>query len=231
MLICLAHPVVYYLSPRVHAEFLDKHPNQEPIGPYIIKFDKPTVPVEDIVAVPDQYVGVGDAQAAALLVRMFTELDKPNQLRIGSDISFADLRAYPTVLLGANSNRWTMTMTRELPFVFRRGFGAFYIQETANERRTWKLMELQPNGKTPEDYALISRLIESRSGRVIVAGGGITQYGTHAAGEFLTNSKYLSQILRQAPPRWERMNMQCLLHIRVTDNTPEPPVLIAIRFW
>ncbi len=231
VLICLAHPVVYYLSPRVHHEFLEKHPALEASGPYIIRFDRPAVPAEDIIPVPDQYVGAGDAHSAILLTRLFSNWRKPSRVRIGSDISFSDLRTYPTVLLGANSNRWTMTVTRELPFVFRRGFGAFYIQETVGQKRRWQLTALNPNGQTPEDYALISRLPESRTGRILVAAGGITQYGTHAAGEFLSNPKYLAQILSQAPPGWSKFNFQCVIHARVTGNTPGPPSLVAVRFW
>jgi len=233
VLICLAHPVVYTLSPEVHRDFLEKmaQTGQEPSGPYVVRLDRPTISVRDIIPLPDQYVGVGDAYSAALLTRLFTEMSKSSKLRIGSDTSFAELRSYPAVLLGANSNRWTMTVTRELPFVFRRGFGAFYIQETAGRRRTWKLDSLEPSGKTPEDYALVTRLLDSPSGRMIVAAGGITQYGTHAAGEFLTNPQYLSQILAGAPENWHARNMQCVLHTRIVGGAPGPPRLVAIRFW
>jgi len=233
VLICLAHPVVYALSPEVHKEFLDNlaRTGQEPSGPYVVRLDRATIPARDIVPIPDQYVGVGDAYSAALLTRLFTEMGKSSKLRIGSDTSFTDLRSYPAVLLGANSNRWTMTVTRELPFVFRRGFGAFYIEETSGARRNWKLNALEPNGKTPEDYALVTRLLDSPSGRMIVAAGGITQYGTHAAGEFLTNPQYLSQILAGAPENWHARNMQCVLHTRVVAGAPGPPRLVAIRFW
>lgn len=233
VLICLAHPVVYMLSPEVHQQYLDRlaGAGREPTGPYIVQLDRTFLPARDVIPVPDQYVGVGDAYSAALLTGLFTRLGKASRLRIGSDTSFSDLRNYPAVLLGANSNRWTMTLTQELPFVFRRGFGAFYIEETAAPHRVWKLTGLRPDGKTPEDFALLSRLVESDSGRMVVAGGGITQYGTQAVGEFLTHPQYLSQILASAPPRWEQRNLQCVLHTRVTDNTPGPPRVVAIRFW
>lgn len=233
VLICLAHPVVYMLSPEVHREYLDKlaGAGREPTGPYIVQLDRGVLPARDVIPVPDQYVGVGDAYSAALLTGLFTRLGKASRLRIGSDTSFSDLRNYPAVLLGANSNRWTMTLTQELPFVFRRGFGAFYIQETAAPQRVWKLTALRPDGKTPEDFALVSRLVESHSGRMVVAGGGITQYGTQAVGEFLTSPKYLSQLLASAPPHWEKRNLQCVVHTRITDNTPGPPRVVAVRFW
>jgi len=231
VLICLAHPVVYYLSPRIHHEFLEKHAELDRGGPYVIRFDGPVVPVEDIIAVPDQYVGVGDAHSAILLTRLFSNLRKASHVRIGSDITFSDLRTYATILLGANSNRWTMTVTQELPFVFRRGFGAFYIQETVGEKRRWQLTALKANGQTPEDFALISRLVESRTGRIVVAAGGITQYGTHAAGEFLTYPKYLAQILSKASPGWSKSNFQGVIHTKVTGNTPGPPSLVAAHFW
>lgn len=231
VLICLAHPVVYYLSHRLHQKYLDSLGQNTQVGPYVLKFREQHLPVSDIIPVPDQYVGVGDAHAAASLAALFASWNKPSRLRVGNDTSFTDLRNAPTVLLGANSNRWTMHMTRGLRFTFERGVGSFYIQEMEEPRRLWKLLQLQENGSTPEDYAVVSRLFDSESGHMVIVAAGLTQYGTQAAGEFLTNPAYLITGLTAAPPDWMHRNAQFVLHTRVIEKAPGPPTVVAAHFW
>ena len=41
--------------------------------------------------------------------------------RSAADVSFGDLRDTPTVLVGGFNNRWTLAMTKDLPYSFRDG--------------------------------------------------------------------------------------------------------------
>ena len=49
------------------------------------------------------------------------------------------------------------------------------------------------------------------TGQPIVQAGGISQYGTQAAGEFLTNSRSWEPLLRQAPKDWPERNLQAAI--------------------
>jgi len=64
---------------------------------------------------------------------------------------------------------------------------------------------------------------------VIVA--GITQYGTLAAGEFLTNEAYFAEALKDAPGDWYQKNMQVVLSTRVMSGKNGPPEVLAVYFW
>jgi hypothetical protein len=66
---------------------------------------------------------------------------------------------------------------------------------------------------------------------MILMVGGIAQYGTEAAAEFVTTPSYFSEALKNAPPDWRKKNMQILLSTRVLSQTGGPPTVLATYFW
>ena len=66
---------------------------------------------------------------------------------------------------------------------------------------------------------------------MILMVGGIAQYGTESAGEFVTNPSYFSEALKDAPADWRNKNMQILLSTRVLSQTGGPPSVLATHFW
>src|SRR5262249_30991544 len=103
VLLCVAHPAVHRLGAEARAAFEAGTPPE-------------SVPATEIARDAEHYVGFGDALALAHLDAFFTRGGKPVQLRLGSDVSFADLRGSPAVLIGAFTNQWTMEITNDLRF-------------------------------------------------------------------------------------------------------------------
>jgi hypothetical protein len=229
VVICSGNPVVYLLARRVHDNFKRLNPNLPP-GPYVITLPPEEITGTDVVPVVDQYVGVGDAQTSGQLMALFARLGKPCEHRIGNDISFTDLRSAPAILTGAFSNAWALDLMRELRFVFDMEGGVKMVADRS-EKRKWPLPNIAPDGKTTEDYAIVSRVFHSTTGQLLVSVAGITQYGTQAGGDFLTHPSQLSDALRQAPAGWRQKNIQFLLHTRVIGRTPAPPRVLVAHFW
>jgi len=152
------------------------------------------------------------------------------EIRYANDLSFADLRGAPSVLIGAFSNLWTLEMTGQLRFVFEQQDGARRVRDRT-DGRTWQPAHIEPDGKTAEDYAVVSRLLDSATGQILISAAGITQYGTRAAGEFLTDTNRFAEALAKAPAEWERRNLQVLLRTSVYKGTPAAPKVVAVHFW
>lgn len=225
-LVCMAHPALYHVSTRLQGAYRAGGYNDHPANAADGKAVPATLEPGDIVAT-DQYVGSGDAYAAALFSALLSRLDRPVQIRIGSDISFADLRASPAVLIGAYSNRWTMQSIAD----YRFGFGPHSVQDRAQPGKEWKLSTWTPDYRSPEDYAIVSRILRSYSGEPVVTAAGTTNVGTRAAAEFLTTPAYLNEALRSAPAAWQARNLQIVLHCKVIGSTPGPPTVVAMHFW
>ena len=178
----------------------------------------------------DYGVAMGDVYVAARLSALFDHINKPSQVRIGTNYSFEDLRNSPAVVVGAFNNRWTMQMTSNLRFAFVEQGGSFRIQEQgpSGTDRSWVL---GPNGEIVEDFAIVTRLLDAKTGQVLIAAAGIGANGTQAAGEFISRRDYLEEAFRSAPVDWQKKNLQVVLRTTVTDSVAGPPRVVATYFW
>jgi hypothetical protein len=184
---------------------------------------------DDFVLLTDQFVGGGDLVASSRISAMLARMQHPYQLRIGSDVSFQDLRAAPAILVGYSYTRW-----KEISSQLR-----FFIdtsREPVGITDNGKLTELTlPNlpadRRTSEDYAIVSRVFHPDTHAMLVELAGITQYGTEAAADLVTNSDLMAEALRSAPKDWPNKNLQLVLHIKVISGTASSPQVVKTNFW
>ena len=235
ILICLAKPSVYLPSVQLyqrHSKTPEKFLNQ-----FARLSQRPDLQPDDklvwsdMVEYPDYGLAAGDVYAAIRLSALFGQIGKKNQVRIGGNYSFQDLRSSPAVVIGAFNNRWTMQMTSNLHFAFVNEGDQSIIREEGPAGRRWYSKTDTIISRANEDYALVTRLLNSRTGQFVVLVAGIQSYGTQAAGEFVSSPESLQAALRKAPPDWERKNMQILLRTPVIDGLPGPAEVVAIYVW
>ena len=235
VLVCLAKPVLYRPSLALYRRYSKSHPGT--FQTEVERYDQPLqldpnekIAWGDMLPYYDYGVAMGDVYVAARLSALFDHIDKPSQVRIGTNYSFEDLRNSPAVVVGAFNNRWTLQMTSNLRFVFAEQDGHFRIQEQgpSGQARSWVL---GPRGQIVEDFAVVTRLLDSKTGQVIIAAAGLGANGTQAAGEFISRADYLEAAFRTAPPDWQKENLQVVLQTTVTDSVAGPPRVVAIHFW
>jgi hypothetical protein len=189
-----------------------------------------TLEGRDIVVIPDQYLGLGSAYAVARVHAWFARRGKDSEIRFGNDLSFTDLRKTPAVLIGAFQNRWTLQLTRSLRFVFDTVNGIHGIRDTQTGK-TWLVPNISEDGRTTEDYVIVSRIFDADTGQFLVAAAGLTQYGTRTAGDVVTNSSVLTEALKGAKPGWQNHNLQMLFHVQIIGHSPGSPKIIAVHAW
>lgn len=175
-------------------------------------------------------VGFGAALGAIRIATLCARRGKAYTIKGGEDFSFADLRNQPAVLFGAFSSRWTLEMNNEYRFKLIRGRD-FHIVDGRNPGRQWRAAPGQSYGNPVEDYALASRVLDSKSGRIVIVAAGLSSFGTQAAAEFLTEPACLEELARRAPSPLNRVAFQVVLHTKVIGNTPSPPKLVDAHFW
>jgi hypothetical protein len=186
----------------------------------------------DITAYPDFGIAAGDARVAVGLSTLFARINKPSQLRIGDNYSFEDLRNSPAVLVGAFNNRWTLQMTANLHFAFLEADsrGPARIQEQGPSGRMW-FPTYAPHGRATEDFGVVTRVLDSKTGQLLIAVAGVAAAGTQAAGEFICTPAYLAEGLQTAPPDWAKKNLQVVIETTVTDWVAGPPRVVATYSW
>jgi hypothetical protein len=184
---------------------------------------------DQFVLLNDQFVGGGDLVAMSRIVAMLTRTGHPWQVKIGSDVSFADLRSSPTVLIGYSYTRWKQ-ISREMRYFIDADRWPRMV--TDNGKPTpWALPNLPADRHTDEDYAIVSRVFHPETRAMLVEISGITQYGTSAGAELVTQPDLLAEALKNAPPGWQSKNLQFVVHVRVIAGTPASPTVVASYFW
>ncbi len=190
-----------------------------------------TAPIrlEDFISLTDQFVGGGDLIATSRLSAMLTRMERPYRLRIGSDVSFHDLRSAPAILVGYSYTRWK-EISSQMRFFIDGSHSPVMITDSGKPTQ-FALPNLPPDRRTNEDYAIVSRVFHPDTHAMMVELAGITQYGTDAAADLVTNPDLMAEALRGAPPDWRNKNLQLVLHVKVISGTPSSPKVVATHFW
>jgi hypothetical protein len=179
-----------------------------------------------------QNVALTDATTLGRVTGLLQAKGKSYRIRGEASTSFADLRDSPVVLVGAFDNNWTMRLMGPLRFNYERDHDTFSIKDRQNpSRRDYTVNYATPYLQLTEDYALISRVLEPITERIVVVAGGLTGYGTIAAGEFFTNPVYMEAFAKQAPRNWEHKNIQLVIATKVINCNSGPPQLVDRYFW
>jgi hypothetical protein len=66
---------------------------------------------------------------------------------------------------------------------------------------------------------------------MLVEVAGITQYGTEAGADMISNPELLAEALRDAPQGWQNKNLQLVLHVKVIGGAPASPKAVKTYFW
>jgi hypothetical protein len=181
----------------------------------------------DILVDRTNFVGVGDVAAVVKVSEFLTGHGRILDLRSGPNLPFEDLRGSPVILTGAGSNYWTLDITRDLPFFVDRGLR---IRERGGQGRVWST-PLWQDRTIREDYAIISRLLDSKTGAPVVILAGITMCGNQAAGEFLTDPVQLRKLGSVPRDAFEHKNIEIVLHTTLANCTPTSMDIAALRYW
>jgi len=88
-----------------------------------------------------------------------------------------------------------------------------------------------PFSNFEQDSGIITRVRDPSTEQITVIASGIAAFGTIAAGEFLTNEKYMKMVADGAPSGWDRKNVQVVFPTRVINGNSGPARILATYFW
>jgi len=239
--------LIYHWARPADARYLFWKPVLDTPGPVLIAVgDVPNGPpspaagtqIPVIHRTTSPTVPFGDTVTIARVLGILTNWGKNVIIRREGASSFSDLRESPVVLIGAFNNEWSLRLTRQLRYTLALDpeRHLIYIRNYEHpDDRSWSWPTDQstdnqgsPTGPRMQDYALISRIWNSDTGRVVVVIGGLYTYGTEAAGEFLSDPQRIAAIAEVPALKDPHSNLQIVLATTVTDGTAGPPRIVAI---
>lgn len=232
VLMCFSSRTVYSISSRYAAEVgltAPTHPLEHGEAPRVRL--PAQVPGDAFVPMVNQYVGIGSAVALSRVSSLLSLRSKEYLLQTGEEVSFDTIRAHTTVLVGAFNNAWTLRLKAHRRFAFARDGERGLIQDLRRPGVLYSLPAGVEPQSTTEDYAVIERHMAGDDSPGLVLLGGITQYGTRAAGELLSNAAVFSDVMKRSHADWRNKSFELLVHVRLIDHTPTKPEFVAIEIW
>ncbi len=179
-----------------------------------------------------QNVAFPDVMTLGRLTGFLQAKGKAYHIRGESSTTFEDLRDGPVVLIGAFNNDWSMRLMGPRRFSFERDGDTFWIKDVQNPSdKSHAVNYAMPYLQLTEDFALVSRVLDPVTERMVVLAGGLTGYGTMAAGEFLSNPGYMETIAASAPGKWAHKNVEILISTKVINGKSGPPRAVIAHFW
>jgi hypothetical protein len=228
VIIAVGSNAVYRLSNRLTDRYAKDHNIQDLGMEFFVPLDATsTLSGNDLEPAPASFVALGDVAAVSNLVATLTGKGQRFQERFPNDISFAELRNTPTILVGGFNNPMTIELTKHTPFVLS---ARNEIDETDGAHRKWVLRASGDSHDT-EDYAILTRMVPINGDSPILSVAGMGQYGTQAAANLVSDAQAVASLVRTLPSAWQYKSLQVVLHIRVIDFKASSTSVVAARLW
>jgi hypothetical protein len=221
VMVCFGRTYSHWLSDRVQKEIED-HPQSIAINP------------GEYYRVYDSMTSAGNIRAALAVASLLQKMKKPSEVLWASEARTNDLRDRSLVLLGAFNNPWTLDLNSDVRFVFEHESQGdqqrWVIRDRRAKDRKWTLSTTFPQ-PIDRDYAIITRIIDAQRHRVIISAGGMNQFGTQVAGEYLCDPVFWREIAGTGGRDWRRKNLQVVLETEIAGGKPVRPRIIDSAFW
>jgi hypothetical protein len=217
---CFGDTRSYYVTPELEKAF-----ETDPQSP---------VKQGEVTEVRNDNASAGNVRAFFSMMTLLDDHGVTSQVRWPQEMQPAELESSNIIYIGAFNNSWTMSMNQNLRFIFERdnapnGF-VWMIRDRLQPGRQWSLSQTYPQ-PIDHDFAMITRILDPERKRVVISVGGLNQFGTQTAGEFLADGAALSSFARMAPKGWEKRNIQIVLEMGVSQNKAIDPKIVAFNVW
>jgi hypothetical protein len=193
-----------------------------------------TVRSGDIVKASGGGTQIGDVRGVVNLAGFLNSRGLVTQVLWPEESRNISLDRTNAVYIGAFNNVWSMNLNRNLRFFFDSADGdhgpIWFIRDRQHPEKRW-ITEKTTAQRNDRSYALITRIIDPDRKRVQMAIGGVNEFGTQAASEFLTDGAALSEFAHSAPRGWQDRNLQVLLEMDISGTVVVNPKVIATQVW
>jgi hypothetical protein len=175
----------------------------------------------------NSFVALGDVASVSEIVSTFSHFTKSFQERFPEDISFAEVRSSPAVLIGGFNNPMARELTKNYPFVLA---SRNRIEDRTHPGKVW-ILNASTDTHDTEDYAILTRVLRQKDNEPFVNVAGMGQYGTLGTTDFICRPEGIEELSAMLGNGWQKHNLQVLLRIKVIDFKPVSSSIIATHTW
>ena len=180
------------------------------------------------------HLALADVLALNSFVSFLSPLTGKPDVRNAATTSFADLQKQPAILIGDQTDQWTMRAMKFLRFQFQQGNtpGIVEMIDSRNPSTpVWRINFNAPPSQMPKQYVILARFTDPVTNQSTVIDAGAGPKGTIAGAECLTNRACLQDIADRAPYGWEKRNIEIVMETGTIKGAPGPPQILRVYVW
>jgi len=186
-----------------------------------------------------QIIALDDASVLSSMAAVLGKKDIAFRVVGAEQVSLADLRRQPIILIGAIDNKWTIRLTQRLRYRIEvanpPGSGAgkqpiASIVDSEQPASRWTTDLAIPFNAWKSDYAVISRTDDPTTGVPVLIEAGLGNDGTLAASELVTSGR-LSTSLETEPSCRSKKNFEAVIETQIIDTKSGPPHVLRVTCW
>ena len=221
VLICAGTNPAYILPMDAQEKFAEEHHIQNNGADFVVDLKEHPEILTELKAISNGLLRKEDATSLIAITTFLARQNYAYELRFGQDVSVEDIRERPVIMLGAFNNRWTLLMNNSTRYAFA---GGVQIENRADSKQSWTQTK-------DTDYAIVSRVFDTKTDGVLLTVAGIGEVGTLAAAKFITDPQQIALLYSKAPSGWQNKNLEVVLSTDVLDNSPSKAKILATYFW
>jgi hypothetical protein len=186
-----------------------------------------------------QIIALDDAAVLSSIGSILGKKEIPFRVMGADQISPADFRRQPVILIGAIDNKWTIRLTQNLRYRIEvanpPNSGAdkapvASIIDSQHPDTRWTTDLAIPFNSWKSDYAVIARMDDETTGVPVLIEAGLGNTGTLAAGELLSSGG-LSPDLANEPSCRGKKNFEAVIETQIIDTKSGPPHVLRLTCW
>jgi hypothetical protein len=187
--------------------------------------------LSELKSAGERYFANGDMMSTLRVVELLARKGKAFQVLGDRATSYRDLRGRPAVLIGEFNHIWIPRLVSGLRYYLEKDAGKhlYMVRDSFAQGRVMASTTSDEN--RPEEYVIISRIFPASTEKMVITVSSMTFRGNAASGDFLTNAAYLRDALKDAPPGWDRKNLQIVIKATLVSGMAGPPRVIAKHYW
>ena len=209
-------------------------PGDSQQGPDMNPSQSPSVPGQAATPPINLAVGAIDLNAINTLERYLRRKGRDFIIRPSKEVTLTDLRSGPAVLYGSYHNQWTNLLEKNLRFRFQEDAKSHvrWIADANNPSSTaWAIDTAVSMGETNHDFVLVTRALDTTTGRWWIAIGGLSGWGTIDVNQTLLDADFMSKLSSSLPRDWDKKNLQIVFALNLVNGSAGVPRVVTTQVW
>jgi hypothetical protein len=180
---------------------------------------------------------VGDALATADFVRVLSTNQKSFRIAVSNLVTAEELQSSTVVMVGGVDNLWISYVTDGLRFHLASQIDgdskkALWIEDRKNpSRRDWSLTTPSSASGEMTHFAIVARVMDSKTGLWRVVASGLDGTGTYVAARLMVDANYTKEFTKHLPKDWHSKNVEAVIAVKEVNGKVGFPQVVDYEVW